>query len=129
MINRRSDHPKLPGEWHRWDQSALTVFARVGTLRIPSPRDFNGRSLPPLPELTTILSALQAHYSLHAFDLGIDDPTRDAVLAMIADDLRGAVTSLRERGLDLVWRFEMRGGPSRGLSRRKVSIALGVTRS
>jgi hypothetical protein len=93
--------------WRPWALDDLSVFARVGTIRFPNSRDFAGVPLPPTPELTEIVSGLQTYHRVHiAFGLG--EPFRQSVLAHIGDAVNAGVDRLHKRGLDLLWRIELK---------------------
>jgi hypothetical protein len=65
--------------WRPWVLDDLSVFARVSTIRFPNDRDFAGVPLPPTPELTDIVSGLQAYHRVH-IARGLGEPFHQSVL-------------------------------------------------
>jgi hypothetical protein len=92
--------------WRRWEAGSLRAFAQVGTIRWPNVNDLRGRPLPPVPQLTAIISGLSCYHSLHASCYELSDAVRRAVLNEVADGVHNAVADLRRQGLDLLWRLE-----------------------
>jgi hypothetical protein len=62
--------------WRPWGLDILSVFAHVGAIRWPNLGDFDRWPLPATPELTEIVSGLQAYHRPHTVR-GLDDPTRN----------------------------------------------------
>jgi hypothetical protein len=92
--------------WRRWEAGSLRAFAQVGTIRWPNVNDLRGRPLPPVPQLTAIISGLSCYHSLHASCRELSDAVRRAVLDEVAEGVHEAVAALRRDGLDLYWRIE-----------------------
>ena len=111
-------------DWRPWGLDALSVFAHVGTIRWPNLGDIDGRPLPATPELTEIVSGLQAYHGLHTVRR-LDNPTRQTVLARIGDVVNAAVDCLRKRAIDLLWRVERKpDDPTRESSKLNAALAI-----
>ena len=92
--------------WRRWEAGSLSAFAQVSTIRWPNVNDLRGRPLPPVPQLTAIISGLSCYHRLHASCRELSDAVRRAVLNEVAQGVHNAVADLRRHGLDLLWRLE-----------------------
>jgi hypothetical protein len=60
MVARNSSpyvSPSNAVRWRRWEAGSLRAFAQVGTIRWPNVNDLRGRPLPPVPQLTAIISS------------------------------------------------------------------------
>jgi hypothetical protein len=110
--------------WRPWVLDDLGVFARVSTIRFPNSRDFAGVPLPPTPELTEIVSGLQAYYRVHIAG-GLGEPFRQSVLTHIGDAVNAGVERLHKRGLDLLWRIEPKpDAPAEGSTKLNAALAI-----
>ena len=109
MVARNSSPYVLPSNavrWRRWGVGSFRVFAQVGTIRWPNANDLRGRPLPPVPQLTAIISGLSCYHRLHGSCRELSDAVRWAVLNEVAESVHNAVADLRRHGLDLLWRLE-----------------------
>jgi hypothetical protein len=106
----RNPNPSVPRSnaagWRRWEPDTIEVFADIATIRWPAANDLCGRPLPPVPQLSTILSGLSCYHRLHFSCRALGDAVRAMVLKEIAESVRDAVADLRRYGLDLLWRIE-----------------------
>jgi len=109
MVARNSSpyvSPSNAVRWRRWEAGSLRVFAQVGTIRWPNVNDLRGRPLPPVPQLTAIISGLSCYHRLHASCRELSDAVRRGALNEVAERVHEAVAALRRDGLDLYWRIE-----------------------
>jgi len=110
--------------WRPWGLDILSVFAHVGAIRWPNLGDFDRWPLPATPELTEIVSGLQAYHRLHTVRRP-DDPTGQSVLARIGDVANAAVDCLRKQGVDLLWRIEPKpDAPTQGSPKLNAALAI-----
>jgi hypothetical protein len=70
------------------------------------------------------VSGLQAYHRLHTVR-GLDDPTRQSVLARIGDVANAVVDCLRKRGVDLLWRIGPKpDAPTEGSPKLNAALAI-----
>jgi hypothetical protein len=62
--------------------------AQVATIRWPNAMDFDGRPLPPLPQLSAIISGFSCYHSVHGSCRELSDAMRRAVLDEVAEGAR-----------------------------------------
>lgn len=108
--------PSEAGAWRRWTPAELPDLARAAGLRWPPTTDLAGRPLPPLAQISDLLSSLTAYMGLTASDAGLPAALHAAVLAELAADVEAVVLDLRARGFDLLWRPEPAPGVAGGLA-------------
>jgi hypothetical protein len=63
MVARNSSpyvSPSNAVRWRRWEAGSCRVFVQVGTIRWPNVNDLCGRPLPPVPQLSAIISDCRA---------------------------------------------------------------------
>ncbi len=115
--------PSTAGRWRRWEAGAPRAFAQVATIRWPNANDLCGKPLPPVPQLSAIISGLSCYRSLHASCRDLGDAVRRAVLTEVAEGVHHAVADLRRHGLDLLWRIEGRDADEDGTGPPANSLA------
>lgn len=111
--------------WRRWMPSSLPIMARAAVVRSAGCKDVDGHPLPPIPELSDIMTLIHCFHSFRRPIKGMDENIRHRLRPQFATQMEAAVLGLRARGLDLLWRLLWEISPD---GERERVVALGLMR-
>lgn len=111
--------------WRRWTPASLPIMVRAATVRSAGSKDVDGHPLPPIPELSDMMSFIQCYQSCSSPVKGMGESIRRRVLRNFVTEMKTAVVRLRQRRLDLLWRFLWEKSPD---GERELVVALALRR-
>lgn len=109
--------------WRRWTLSSLPIMARAAVVCSAGCKDVDGHPLPPIPELSDIMTLIHCYHSFRWPIKGMDENIRHRLRPQFATQMEAVIIRLRERGLDLLWRLLWEKSPD---GKRELVVALAL---